>query len=245
MCTIFVCCTRFPNWREHCCLRFFSKCRNIKTVIDQTAQDFHAGITWCTQKSAYCLIAREETASRLIEHHAAVKMEYIQKQCVHLLWHFLLKPCAATADLCCPTSTCYWCFSIHIVMEIWSLQYKPGHTPIPSFKRQRILLYIVGRRPKHWRSVFPKCCWWVWSSCKHTAEWLSWLAFSWLHKPLWWMQCLTSTKRDLSQATSTEVGCLVRKAYHSNCFVVCLHDLSHQHSDRQTDRTLCVYLFLV
>ena len=41
VCTIFVCCTRFPIWREHCCLLFFSKCRNIKTVIDQTVQDFH------------------------------------------------------------------------------------------------------------------------------------------------------------------------------------------------------------
>jgi len=65
---------------------------------------------------AYCLNAREETASLLIEHHAAVKMEYMLKQCVHLLWHFLLKPCADTADLCCLTSMCYWCFSINIVI---------------------------------------------------------------------------------------------------------------------------------
>jgi hypothetical protein len=129
------------------------------------------------RKSAYCLTAREETASQLTQHHAAVKMQYMQKHCVHLLWHFLLKPSTATADLCrCLTSICYWCFSIHIVIEIWSVQYKPGHTPLSSFKRQRVLLYVVGRRPTHWRAVFPKCCWWVQRSCKHTAEWLSWLA---------------------------------------------------------------------
>jgi hypothetical protein len=129
------------------------------------------------RKSAYCLITMEETASQLTEHHASVKMEYMQKQCVHLLRHFLLKPCAATADLCCcMTSMCYWCFSKHIVMEIWIVQFKPGHTCISSIKRQRILLHIVGRRPAHWKSVFLKHCWWFRRSCKHTAEWLSWLA---------------------------------------------------------------------
>jgi hypothetical protein len=159
VCTIFVCWTRFPYWREHCCLLFFIKCRNIKTVIDQTAQDFH--VMDYMVHVGKLLIVREETASWLTEHHAAVKMEYMQEQCVNLLWHFLLKPCAAIADLCCClTSMCYWCFSIHNVMEIWSVQYKPGHTPISQFKRQRILLHIVGRRPTHWRSVFPKCCWW-------------------------------------------------------------------------------------
>lgn len=50
-------------------------------------------------KNAYCLTSREEAASQLTEHHAVVKMEYMQEHCVPLLHHFLLKPCGATADL--------------------------------------------------------------------------------------------------------------------------------------------------
>jgi hypothetical protein len=134
-------------------------------------QELHGACT----KNAYCLTAREET-SRLTEHRAVVKMEYMQKHCIYLLLHFLLKPCSATADLwCCLMSMCYWGFSIHTVMEFWSVQCKPGHTPTSSFKWQRKLLYILGRRPTHWRSVFPECCWWVQRSCKHTVDWLSWL----------------------------------------------------------------------
>jgi len=117
------------------------------TVLQQTQEheDSHRsdstrlpcpGLYGSGGKSAYCrLTASEETASWLSEHRAAVKMKYMQKHCLHLLWHFLLKPCIATADLCCClTLICCWCFSIHIVMEIWTVQWKPGHTPISSFK---------------------------------------------------------------------------------------------------------------
>ena len=105
----------------------------------------HKGLHSACTKSAYCRTARGEAASWLTEHCAAVKMEYLKKNCEHLLQHFLLKQCAATADLyCCLISVRYWCFSIHIVMEICSVQCKPDHNPILSFKRQRKLLYIVA-----------------------------------------------------------------------------------------------------
>jgi hypothetical protein len=37
------------------------------------------GLHGACRKDAYCLIAREEAASQLTKHHAAVKMEYMQK----------------------------------------------------------------------------------------------------------------------------------------------------------------------
>jgi hypothetical protein len=116
--------------------------------------------------------------------------------------------------------------------------------PLSSFKRQRILLYIVGRRPTHWRSVFPKCCWWFWSHGNTQQTIMVGCAHGW--KNLCGGCSAWQVQREMSDATSTEVGCLVvRKAYHSNYFAICSHDLSHQQNDRQTDWTLCVYLLSV
>jgi hypothetical protein len=114
-------------------------------------------------------------------------------------------------------------------------------------QKQRILLCVVGRRPTHWRSAFQNAAD-EFEDCVNIlqSDYHSWF-FSRLDKLLWWMQCTTGKKTGLSDATFTKVGCLVvKKAYHSKCFAICLHDLSCQESerqtDRQTDRPLSLYL---
>jgi hypothetical protein len=116
-----------------------------------------------------------------------VKMEYMQKHCLHLLRYFLLKPCIATADLCSCLMLICCNGNLDCAVETWP------HSHI-IIQKQRILLYIVGRRPTHWRSAFQNAA----DEFKDRvnilqSDYNSWF-FSWLDKPLWWMQCKTGTK---------------------------------------------------
>lgn len=127
------------------------------------------GIIWCAHKT--CLLSHRKGRDSAMINRAQCCTEHginAEKLCT---WHSQLKSCTATAALCCCLmSMCYWFFSIHILMEIWSTQCKPGHTPRSSFKRHRKLEYIAGKRSTHWSCVFSEHYWWGCRSCEHAAE---------------------------------------------------------------------------
>lgn len=107
-------------------------------------------------------------------------------------------------------------------------------------QKQRILLYIVGRRPTHWRSAFQNAAD-EFEDCVNIqqSDYHSWF-FSCLDKPLWWMQCTTGKKTDLSDATFTKVGCLVVKKATTVTVLpyVCMTCNVRRVTDKQTDHCL-------